>query len=1296
MPFSTHHRHRRSRWRLVSKHPSLLSPATSPAFPSSFSFSLRPLTSFVLSALALCALSSNALATPDPYEGIIPANATRDETQSDGYKWSTQYFSENYSTEDEQYFGARGSQDSGVVGWIAMGSADRAERTLTAPTLNFFVRPADNVGAKDDAIALFMSASPRAASEGLGLDKQLLVTFDTDLVLDVKSFKDYTSNAKFVAEGTHAVAQGSDRDGRNTSLVKLDFNGSVIAKVDNQSARTGLRLNDASYGLHFIDSDGGTLQAQFHDAVHVTSTSSLARRTMGIDFQSERASKGERESRLAFDANATFIAESAGGYSEGGRFYVTGWGADVEPVWSATDTEKETLRSTYYTQALVSAEGTTHHYEANVKATASPAQGNLSIGLETFTENHGHTDLRLAGKTDIVASNAVGNALGLRQELKTGARVTGGFAGGLTVSSTSTEGQAYGITLVNNAAEVSLTSGVTSSKAEGKKNTYAGYFLLSNGSQSDLHYQESRWEAKSTPNRAYGVWGNLTNEAVATLDLGKSSGDVRSEQNYAYAKRIETDTRAQLTLTETESTWTVKSGGQNAYGLYLLAKGESSVRHQVDTLNWTIEGGQDKSAQALYLRPSAGSTFTWEVGEATVKARGTASSSAINLTATDATVSQRVGSLTIESDGYGIQQNAKGTSDVALTVQDAFTLTASNIGVNVTADANAKSRVTLQGKMEARHPGWLFYAQGPGATITTDLTQAQIEGYGRAVDGATLDLTLKSTASAARLRLINSHDTLPAGTINVALTDGAAWRPVALPSQINRLTLTSGGTLDLREVVLPQPEPEPDADASIAPTTRSARVRRALSAVDGGASAVASFHTDYLAGDAGRIALTVNTQTDTGQVFEIQSGSEGHHLIDVANQSSEAPTGHPILLVHSVEGLSHPETFTATFSEARPVEVGELIYYVGNASTVNSESETSGHPERSVRDDNTHNWYLYPATRVMPDPEPEVDPTPEPGPDPAPEPSLPVFTDTAKGAMGVSTANYLLALQTAETLRERLGDIHTFAPRDERVTPWAKVTGTNWRLSPNMTDHAWDLDLRHVKVGVDTSVAAGHRVGAYFGYTDFTSQRPAPADVKGRAMEGGLYWTTLFNNRVYTDLVARVGRVESEFEALDTRGEPVKAKNLHNHYVGLSLNVGRQVPVTERFVLEPMAYVGYTHFGDFTSRSNHGLRAKTDGFESLLTKMGTTAEWRSVSETGNVWTLYAKAFWEKEWLAKNVITFNDFNSYDVNLKASRFVYGVGAEGTLGKATTWHLDVERSTGSVLREDWQVNAGLRIPF
>ncbi len=629
---------------------------------------------------------------------------------------------------------------------------------------------------------------------------------------------------------------------------------------------------------------------------------------------------------------------------------------------------------------------------------------------------------------------------------------------------------------------------------------------------------------------------------------------------------------------------------------------------------------------------------------------------------------QTIKKLTLSSTGNGLYQAAAGDSQATMTVQDADFSGVYGFAVSAySAGADNQSHIRLEKHLTLVENGAFASGSGKGAWIETDLSQATLSGMVNMRNGARFTLGLKSAQAQATLNLNNALTPQSPAIIDVKLADNALWRAIGEPSKINEITFSNHGRLDLRQVEASTPEP-------------AARLRRALpddrNAPSTPAAIPASITMDRLLGNDGWISLTVNTSTNEGQVLEITERSEGLHTLDIHNQSGEHATGMPILLVRSVNGLTNPENYQARFVEARPIEVGELKYYVGNSTMVNEEADTSSHPERAVNDTNEDNWYLYPANR--------------------PDTSLPNLTDTAKGAIGASAANYLLALQSAETLRERLGDIHTFAPRDNQWSAWTKVSATNWRMAPRLADSTWDMDLRHVKVGADRALGERSRFGGFFGYTDFSSQHQAPAKFKGRAMEGGLYWTTLTANRLYTDVVARLGRIENEFDSKDTQGEAVKTEDLHNHYVALSLNVGKQISLTERWVLEPMGYVGYTRFGEFTSQSDNGLHAKTDGYNSLITMLGSTMEWRSVTAQGNPWTLYAKAFWEKEWLAKNAVTFNATNTYDVNLKTSRLVYGLGIEGTLGKASTWHADLERSTGSVLREDWQVNAGLRIPF
>ncbi|MDY3114769.1 MAG: autotransporter outer membrane beta-barrel domain-containing protein [Sutterella sp.] len=293
---------------------------------------------------------------------------------------------------------------------------------------------------------------------------------------------------------------------------------------------------------------------------------------------------------------------------------------------------------------------------------------------------------------------------------------------------------------------------------------------------------------------------------------------------------------------------------------------------------------------------------------------------------------------------------------------------------------------------------------------------------------------------------------------------------------------------------------------------------------------------------------------------------------------------------------------------------------------------------------------------------------PEPTPEPQPDPILDV-TDTAKGMVSTASVQYLAAMLPLETLRERLVDIHTFKPLDDKATPWVKLSGTEWRIKPSHTHDAWDVNFSHAKVGIDTRVGEKSLVGGYLAYSRFDTQHPAPAYVKGTGLEGGLYWTYLNENRTFSDLVLRVGRLESKFDTQDSRGKSVKGRDIDNTYWGLTWNVGRQIPLNQTIVLEPMALVGYTRFGSSHSVSSSGIRGETRSYHSLLTMLGSTVEGRFTTSSGKPWTVYGKLFWEKEWLANPSIVFNGHNAYRSDFKDHQWVYGLGVEGRLGKVST---------------------------
>lgn len=652
--------------------------------------------------------------------------------------------------------------------------------------------------------------------------------------------------------------------------------------------------------------------------------------------------------------------------------------------------------------------------------------------------------------------------------------------------------------------------------------------------------------------------------------------------------------------------------------------------------------------------------------------------------------------------------------------------------------ANATADLTFTGSTDLRgiFLNTLAQASHAGASITLS-PEGDTFLTGNLISSGALKLSLTGSNQHYWGTSSWQNDVNSASTLEVSLANGATWHysyehdgafeQVYDKSTLSHLTLT-GGIVDFT-----------NADPNETNWTNIAG--------EDGTKAV--MMTQSLEGQ-GTFRFEVDFTNEQAQRLQIGQASRGTFKVDVKNRPNfRNPSAHPqpILLIEALEGETHPEYYQATFYTEAPIEVGELEYNLArtqkafgvttNTSTARhrlARSVTEASEETSTVPSNTQNWYLYvgdaevtepvdpPSTDPDPDTPPPEDPpaedppaedppaevpptdTPPAEPDPSPsEPTAPVtppsvtpFTHGAKGFIASAHLHYLGAMAPLETLRERMGDIHLGLAQEGVVTPWAKVEASDWRVTPALTPNRWHLQLRHAKVGADYRFNPTSLVGGYLAYTDLEAKGLPETSARGYGVEAGAYLTLLSENHTFMDLVGRVGQITSKFATVDTLGAPVSARNLDTPYVGLNLTVGRQVALTEHVFAEPMAFVGYTHFGHMSGTTDAGLAAKTDRYASLLTQLGSTIEGRFTTPTGRPWVVFAKAAWEKEWLADTSIRFNGGHAYALDLKDSRFVYGLGAEGRLGKASTWHIDVQRTTGERFRANWEVNANVRIPF
>ena len=506
-----------------------------------------------------------------------------------------------------------------------------------------------------------------------------------------------------------------------------------------------------------------------------------------------------------------------------------------------------------------------------------------------------------------------------------------------------------------------------------------------------------------------------------------------------------------------------------------------------------------------------------------------------------------------------------------------------------------------------------------------------VKGVAEAVNGGTLDLHFTGVANDAKLQLaFNNHladgeaveetddsgnsgddggiiyermalfadvpetsDPVTRGNINVTLD--TSWQsPATQLSTIDTLTLNNGGEADLTTFT-------GDA-ATLATLTPEVLQNHLLRSIEG--SSIDNWTdvdwdldstalvVDTLAGTGGNIKLNVNTKEGTGQVLTILKSSSGNHTIEVHNQASAKPNGHPILLVRSLLGASRVDeerdAYAANFTLKNRVEVGELVYQLGKTlaaqqltSEENGTSDSAASRETSATnadsssdssvikvsasEKNMQNWYLFTTTEPPADDDDDDDDDDNPdNPDTPvvpPVPQEPTFSTTALGFFGLSGVQYQAATDD-EGLRERLGGLRQIGlvgavDAKTKTALWAKSSARNTRVATyNATNY--DVQMNRVTAGADKRIGERTLMGGFFGYTWSGSSETTPAKLNAQTFEIGAYATHAWNNAFYIDVVGRLGRSEGKLSAVDTEGRGVTARDLTSTYVALSAEVGKE------------------------------------------------------------------------------------------------------------------------------------------
>lgn len=300
-------------------------------------------------------------------------------------------------------------------------------------------------------------------------------------------------------------------------------------------------------------------------------------------------------------------------------------------------------------------------------------------------------------------------------------------------------------------------------------------------------------------------------------------------------------------------------------------------------------------------------------------------------------------------------------------------------------------------------------------------------------------------------------------------------------------------------------------------------------------------------------------------------------------------------------------------------------------------------------------------------------------------------TVNPNGTVPGSAYNAAFALwRDDDTLLKRLGELR-YAQEDQGI--WARFI--NKRLERD-GKHAFHGNYKTLQIGFDKEQKTLHDGNWYYGgaishlWGDSTYM-----DGRGeqKSTDVAIYGTNVRLHGHYLDLVARVGRIDSDYEtSYSDRGE------FKNWVSSISAEYGRKKALRHGWAIEPQAQMTYNYLwgDDYTTRN--GAKVQQDNADSLVGRLGFVLSREFHPETKNPSRVYFKASVLHDFLGNTQshimddVTFTDRD----DLGDTWYLLGIGTNIHFSDTTQFYLDAERSFHSDIKMKYRFNAGLRFEF
>lgn len=282
----------------------------------------------------------------------------------------------------------------------------------------------------------------------------------------------------------------------------------------------------------------------------------------------------------------------------------------------------------------------------------------------------------------------------------------------------------------------------------------------------------------------------------------------------------------------------------------------------------------------------------------------------------------------------------------------------------------------------------------------------------------------------------------------------------------------------------------------------------------------------------------------------------------------------------------------------------------------------------------------------------------------------------------INAMSAVTLLHEMDSLSKRMSELRD-APN--AVGAWARLYGSDMEHGKQHVKS----EQTTVQVGTDMPVG-DWRFGAAFNYTDGEGTLDAGThDNKNYGF--ALYGTWFIPCGAYVDLVAKYTRMDNEFQIRDLKG------SYDNDAFTLSAETGYRFNLLNDVAfVEPQVQVMYGQIKGDTFNAGQGVMIAQDNYDSLIGRVGVRAGFRFPDNKGTIYARLSGAYEFDGEVSGTARDATDSNTLEADFGGGWLEVGLGANFNLTDNTYTFVDLERTNGGPVKEDFRWTIGVRHSF